>query len=98
MSNLSKESKTKILSVVRDVRDVTDDQLDEMVYTAYMSGDLNVVDKIHHNDEDFDAIFKVGDEMFKIALFRNSYGEVYSFERGIKGPLKPVEKTVTVYE
>ena len=94
MNNLSKESIRKILASLN----VSNQLLKEIVTNAYIEGDLDIHDTVYENDEEFSVIFKVDGEMFKINLSRNSYGDIYPSYGDIKGPLKAVEKTVTVYE
>lgn len=65
---------------------------------AYKDGCLDVVEEIGIDQDRVDVIFRVNDELFMIKLEYNSYNVVVVYDADIKGPLKAVEKTTTVYE
>lgn len=95
MSELSRESIGKILMSV----DVSSRLLKDIVTTAYLEGELDIYETIYKDDEEFTVIFQVDNELFKIDLERNSYGDIApSYGSKIKGPLQAIEKMVTVYE
>lgn len=68
----------------------------DVIVQAWDDGDIYPHDVVERGDHR-DLIFNVNGDLYKIGVSLDSYGEAYR-NSGIVGPLKAVEKTLTVYE
>ena len=72
------------------------DRVLDIIVAAWNDGDIQPHDVVERGDCR-DLIFDINGEMYKINVMLDSYGDAYR-RSSLEGPLKAVEKTMTVYE